>query len=68
MKEKIITLKVDGASQGQWSNLLLELNLIRKAWKPYGVNINMRASGLKNVLNHGTKVHSGSDITKRRAV
>ena len=29
MKEKIITIKVDGASQGQWSNLLLELNLIR---------------------------------------
>ena len=33
MKEKIITIKVNGASQGQWSNLLLELNLIRKAWK-----------------------------------
>ena len=31
MKEKIITIKVNGASQGQWSNLLLELNLIRKA-------------------------------------
>jgi len=54
MKEKIITLKVDGAAQGQWSSLLLELNLIKKAWKPYGVNINMRASGLKNVLNYGT--------------
>ena len=35
---------------------------MRKAWKPYGVNINMRAPGLKNVLNHGTKVH---DDTKR---
>ena len=38
MKEKIITIKVNGASQGQWSNLLLELNLIRKAWKAYGVD------------------------------
>ena len=31
MKEKIITIKVNGASQGQWSNLLLELNLIRES-------------------------------------
>jgi hypothetical protein len=30
MKEKIITLKVNGALQGQWSHLLLELNLITK--------------------------------------
>jgi len=57
MKEKIITLKVNGALQGQWSSLLLELNLMKKAWKPYGVDINMKASGLKNVLNYGTKVN-----------
>ncbi len=62
MKEKIITLKVNGAAQGQWSSLLLELNLIKQAWKSYGVDINMKASGLKNVLNYGTRVH---DDTKR---
>jgi len=68
MKEKIITLKVDNAAQGQWSHLLLELNLMKKAWKSYGVDITMKASGLKNVLNHGTKVHDGSNTTKRRSV
>ena len=68
MKEKIITLKVNGAAQGQWSHLLLELNLIKKAWRSYGVDINMKASGLKNVLNYGTKVNDGSDTTKRRTV
>ena len=68
MKEKIVTLKIDGAAQGQWASLLLELNLIKKAWKPYGVNINMRAPGLKNVLNHGTRVNDGSNTTKRRSV
>ena len=62
MKEKIITIKADGALQGQWSSLLLELNLMKQAWKSYGVDITMKASGLKNVLNHGTKVH---DDTKR---
>ena len=68
MKDKIITLKVDGAAPGQWSSLLLELNLMKQAWKSYGVDITMKASGLKNVLNHGTKVHDGSNTTKRRAV
>ena len=68
MKEKIVTLKIEGAAQGQWSHLLLELNLMKKAWKSYGVDINIKASGLKNVLNYGTKVHNGSDTTKRRTV
>ena len=68
MKEKIITIKVEGAAQGQWSSLLLELNLMKQAWKSYGVDITMKASGLKNVLNHGTKVHDGSNNTKRRTV
>jgi hypothetical protein len=54
MKEKIITIKVDGALQGQWSSLLLELNLMKKAWKSYGVDMNMKAPGLKNVLSYGS--------------
>ena len=62
MTEKIITIKVDGALQGQWSHLLLELNLMKKAWKSFGVNIDMKAPGLKNVLTHGTRVN---DDTKR---
>jgi len=68
MKEKIITLKVNGAAQGQWSSLLLELNLMKQSWKPYGVDINMKASGLRNVLNHGTKVNDGSNTSKRRTI
>ena len=68
MKEKIITIKVKGAAQGQWSHLLLELNLMKKAWKSYGVDINLKASGLRNVINHGSKVHDGSNNTKRRSV
>ena len=65
MKEKIITLKVNGAAQGQWSSLLLELNLMKQAWRPYGVNINMKASGLKNVLNHGTRVNDTTTRDRR---
>ena len=61
MKEKIITLNPKGISQKQWSNLLLELNLVKKAWKPYGVNIEISAPGLKNVLKWGTKSYDKSN-------
>ena len=64
-KEKIITIKVDGALQGQWSHLLLELNLIKKAWKSYGVDINMKAPGLKNVLNYGTRINDDAKKVRR---
>ena len=64
MKEKIITIKVDGALQGQWSSLLLELNLMKQAWRSYGVDITMKAPGLKNVLTHGTRVNDTA--TKNR--
>jgi hypothetical protein len=65
MKEKMITIKVKGAAQGQWSHLLLELNLMKKAWKSYGVDINLKASGLRNVINHGTKVHDDTRKVRR---
>ena len=65
MKEKIITIKVNGAAQGQWSHLLLELNLMKKAWKPYGVDMILKASGLRNVITHGTKVHDDTREVRR---
>ena len=54
MKEKIITLKVEGAAQGQWSSLLLELNLMKQAWKPYGVNVELKAHSIKKIIEKGT--------------
>jgi hypothetical protein len=63
MKDKIITIKPKGITQRQWSILLLELNLIRKAWKPYGVDMQMSAPGLKKIVEWGTKKY-GLDSTK----
>ena len=65
MKEKIKTIKVNGASQGQWSNLLLELNLVRKAWKTYGVTMSLKAPGLKNAIEWGTKVNDYTSPSRR---
>ena len=61
MKEKIITLKPKGISQKQWSSLLLELNLVKKAWRPYGVDIQINAPGLKSVLKWGTKSYDAKE-------
>ena len=57
MKEKIVTLKPIGISQKQWASFLLELNLMKKAWKPYGVDVQMSAPGLRNVLKWGTNAY-----------
>ena len=61
MKEKIITITAKGITTKQWSNLLLELNLVKKAWRPYGVDLQLSAPGLKNTLKWVTNVH-GKDI------
>jgi hypothetical protein len=58
MKEKKVTITVKGASQKQWSVLLLEFNLIKKAWKKLGVNINMTTPGLERILSWGTRKHN----------
>ena len=63
MKDKIITIKPKGISQKQWSILLLELNIIKKAWKPYGVDLQMSAPGLKRIVDWGTKKY-GTDHSK----
>jgi hypothetical protein len=55
-KEKTIVLKPKNITQKQWVNLLLELNLMSKAWKPYGVDITIQAPGIKKTLLWGTKV------------
>ena len=60
---KTVTLNVDGISQGQWSTFLLELNLMKKAWKPYGVDVQMSAPGLKKVIDWGTRRY-GIESTK----
>ena len=63
MKEKVITIKPKGITQKQWSILLLELNMIKSAWKPYGVNIELSAPGLKRIVEWGTRKY-GIDHSK----
>jgi|TARA_R100000479_G_scaffold13132_1_gene5199 hypothetical protein len=63
MKEKTITIKPKGISQKQWSILLLELNLMKRAWKRYGVDIQMSAPGLRRIVDWGTRRY-GTESTE----
>ena len=52
MKKVVIQSK--NISPKQWSNLILELNLMRKAWKPYAT-LELQGSGIKKIVKIGTK-------------
>ena len=51
---KTVTINVSGASQNQWSTFLLELNLMKKAWKRYGVDAELKAHSINKIINLGT--------------
>jgi len=52
---KNIKLKVNGINSKQWTNFVIELNLMAKAWKPYGVDVKLLAPGVKNIIAWGRK-------------
>ena len=47
MKKLTITSK--NISQKQWSNLILELNLMKKAWSSFA-DIQIEAPGIKKII------------------
>ena len=51
MKKLTITSK--NISQKQWSNLILELNLLKKQWHKYA-DIQLEAPGIKKIIAWGT--------------
>ena len=63
MKEKIIQIKPKGISNKQYSIFLLELNIMKKAWKPYGVDVSISAPRFNKIVTWGTKKY-GTDHSK----
>ena len=61
--KKTVVLDVEGIAQGQWTTFLLELNLMKKAWRSYGVDVQMSAPGLKKIIDWGTKRY-GTESTE----
>ena len=54
MKEKQLTITSKNISQKQWSNLILELNLVKKAWSSYAT-IELQGPGVRKIIAHGTR-------------
>ena len=54
MKEKQLTITSKDITQKQWSNLILELNLIKKAWASYAT-IELQGAGVRKIIAHGTR-------------
>ena len=61
MKEKKATIAAKGASVKQWSDLILELNLMKKSWHRYGVTITIKAPEIKKILTWGTRRYDFKD-------
>jgi hypothetical protein len=62
MKKLTITSK--DISQKQWSQLVLELNLMKKAWSSYA-KIELQGPGIKKIIAFGTRV-GGEDAKEIR--
>ena len=54
---KKITLNVEGITSKQWTNFVLELNIMRKAWRPYGVDVKMLGKGIKKIIDSGNRTN-----------
>ena len=51
---KKLTISSKNISQKQWSNLILELNLVKKAWSSYAT-IELQGPGVRKIIAHGTR-------------
>ncbi len=60
---KKVTIVGTNISPKQWSNLILELNLIRKQWKPYA-DFEIQGPGVKKTIKHGTNASSINFVAK----
>ena len=61
MKGKKVTIFAKGASVKQWSDLMLELNLIKKAWRSYGVTLDIQTPGITKIISWGTRKYDAKD-------
>ena len=59
---KKVVIQSEDISAKQWSNLILELNLIRKAWKPYA-RIQILGRGVKKIVQNGTRRYKVQNLS-----
>tara|TARA_R110002167_G_scaffold274175_1_gene480263 strand:+ start:644 stop:826 length:183 start_codon:yes stop_codon:yes gene_type:complete len=60
MKEKQLTITSGNITQKQWSQLILELNLMKKAWANYAT-LEIKCPGIRKIIAHGTRTNFKDD-------
>ena len=60
MKE--VHLKISNISPKQWTSLLIELNLVKSAWRRFGPEIKIKAKNFDKIIKWGKKTH-GEDTS-----
>ena len=63
---KTITVNVKGTSQSQWSTFILELNIMKKAWKRYGVDVELKTPSINKIIAQGTSIGDKQAKPKKR--
>ena len=53
MKDRSINIKVTNITPKQWTNLVIELNLVADAWKSYGPQIKLKTRNLERIIKWG---------------
>ena len=61
MKDREINIKVENITTKQWTNLLIELNLVSEAWKPYGPKLTLAAKNLDRIIKWGKRRHDDKE-------
>jgi len=51
---KTLTITSKDINKKQWSNLILELNLVKKAWSSYAT-LELQGTGVRKIIDHGTR-------------
>ena len=58
---KKLTISSKNITQKQWSNLILELNLMKKQWHKYA-ELNIEAPGIKKIISWGTSNYDSKTL------
>jgi|TARA_R100000458_G_scaffold48765_1_gene48018 hypothetical protein len=64
-KERSINIKVANITPKQWANLVIELNLIANAWKPFGPKIKLKTNNFERIIKWGRKRNDDNRSTRR---
>jgi len=65
MKDRSINIKVTNITPKQWANLVIELNLIADAWKPFGPKIKLKTNNFERIIKWGRKRNEDTRSTRR---